>query len=385
VVTLCGKDLWLGKYNSPESRQKYNRLVAEWLANGRTLPVAPEDVTIVELVARFWTHAETFYRHPDGTQTGEAGNFKQALRPLNSLYGDTRAADFGPKCLRAIQNEMIRMGWARNHINKQLSRIKTVFRWAAERELIPGAVYHALRSVAGLKAGRSEARETEPVRPVPEGFITAIESHVSAQVWAMIQVQLLTGCRPGEVVVMRTRDLNMSGKVWTFAPQRHKGQHRGHGREIRIGPKAQAVIKPFLKSDLAAFIFSPADADLPSPAQPRHRHFRRRIHRRRIGRPPGPDDLFEIASGLNVYAAFRQIHPLEYGFAVSRIGARPDDRAGTRRLTCRLCRKCSVAHLTLRRMPARTCGDPRTSRAAPEWTAGTRADSTAESGGTRPP
>ena len=32
----------------------------------------------------------------------------------------------------------------------------------------------------------------------------------------MIQVQLLTGMRPGEVVSMRLCDLNMGGEVWTY-------------------------------------------------------------------------------------------------------------------------------------------------------------------------
>ena len=36
----------------------------------------------------------------------------------------------------------------------------------------------------------------------------AIRPHVARQVWAMIQVQRLTGMRPGEVTIMRTCDLD---------------------------------------------------------------------------------------------------------------------------------------------------------------------------------
>ena len=34
----------------------------------------------------------------------------------------------------------------------------------------------------------------------------------------MIEVQLLTGARPGEVLIMRGCDLDMTGDVWEFTP-----------------------------------------------------------------------------------------------------------------------------------------------------------------------
>jgi hypothetical protein len=35
VVTLNYQDKYLGPHGSPESRAAYDRLIAEWLANGR--------------------------------------------------------------------------------------------------------------------------------------------------------------------------------------------------------------------------------------------------------------------------------------------------------------------------------------------------------------
>ena len=32
LVVLNGKRVWLGKYDTPESREKYHRVVAEWTA-----------------------------------------------------------------------------------------------------------------------------------------------------------------------------------------------------------------------------------------------------------------------------------------------------------------------------------------------------------------
>src|SRR5271166_4041521 len=38
VVTLCGRDLCLGKFGPRESRAEYDRIITELLVNGRTLP-----------------------------------------------------------------------------------------------------------------------------------------------------------------------------------------------------------------------------------------------------------------------------------------------------------------------------------------------------------
>ena len=66
--------------------------------------------------------------------------------------------------------------------------------------------------------------------------------------------------RPGEVTIMRGIDLDMSGRVWVYRPERHKNQNRDIEREIFLGPKAQAIIKSFLKPDLTAYLFSPTEA-----------------------------------------------------------------------------------------------------------------------------
>jgi len=105
VVTLNGRDFYLpGAYGSDESRRAYERLLAEWLANGRRLPeVDDQSLSIAELVARFWAHAEQHYRKPDGTVTAELDCFRQALRPMVRLYADISAADFGPLSIAPIR------------------------------------------------------------------------------------------------------------------------------------------------------------------------------------------------------------------------------------------------------------------------------------------
>jgi integrase len=93
-------------------------------------------------------------------------------------------------------------------------------------------------------------------------MINAIEPHVSRQVWGLVQLALLTGARAGELVIMRSIDLDTSRDVWVYRPQAHKTQYAGRTREIFLGEKAQAVLKPFLSTRrLDAYMFSPREAE----------------------------------------------------------------------------------------------------------------------------
>jgi integrase len=135
-----------------------------------------------------------------------------------------------------------------------------MFKWAVAEELIPVAIYEALKAVEGLRKGRVVARESKPVKPVPDAFVDPVRPHVSRQVWAMIELQRLTGMRPGEVVLVRTCDLATSGRIWEYRPDRHKGEHHEKDRVVYIGPRAQQILKPWLRTNLQEFLFSPRES-----------------------------------------------------------------------------------------------------------------------------
>ncbi len=48
---------------------------------------------------------------------------------------------------------MIEKGWCRSNINKSIDRVRRMFKWASEQELIPPRIFHELKCVSGLKAG----------------------------------------------------------------------------------------------------------------------------------------------------------------------------------------------------------------------------------------
>jgi integrase len=252
-VELEGQRHYLGLYDDPASEQKYHRLIAEWLANGRQSRTAPEKVTITAACTRWYQHVEQTYQAPT--------TYKPALRALRRLYGDIAAVDFGPLAFKTVIAEMVKQGWSRKYVNKNLHRIKRMVKWAKNEQMIPGSVYDAIRDIDGLKMGQTTARETEPVTPVPQEWVDAIEPYTSRQVWAMVQLQLLTGARPGEVARMRPADINKSGSIWICRFDRHKTAYLGRPREIFIGSRAQKVLQPFLRRPVDSYLFSPEEAN----------------------------------------------------------------------------------------------------------------------------
>jgi integrase len=275
VVTLTDglggrRDVLLGKYGTTESRTEYARIIAEWEAAGRRRPATDRscDITIAELIGRYWPWVKSYYRRPDGSETQEVSGILYALRPLNHLFGSTRATEFGPLALKVVRDLMIR-GYdhpkygqqpplSRGVINQRVKRIRRMFRWGVEQEIIPATVLHALQAVRGLQRGRTEARETEPVRPVPRAVVEDTLPLLRPMQADMVRLQLETGMRPGELVIMRAIDIDMTGRVWLYRPHQHKTAHHGLGRTIPIGPKGQAIIRRYLIADTQATLFSPA-------------------------------------------------------------------------------------------------------------------------------
>ena len=298
VVTLPDglgrrRTAYLGAYDSPESRAEYDRVVAEWLANGRRLAPATgaagpsSRLTVAELVLAWDNATATRY----GPESREPAQFKLALRPLLALYGRTPAAEFGPKNLKAVRRRMIDLGWSLRVVNRQVTRVKTLFKWAAEEELVPGTVSHALQAVRRLPPNAPGVRARPGVRPADWPTVEKVLPFCPPPVATMLRLQWLAGLRSAEVRVMRTLDIDRSDpRCWRYRPGsdagpfgRHKNSWRSQTRVIALGPEVIAVLWPWLRPDEpAAYLFSP---------RRRMEQFRaERRARRKTRVPPGQRD-----------------------------------------------------------------------------------------------
>ena len=296
-----GRPIYFGPHGTAASRRHYHAVVAKWIENECAIPAtmlpalrnrsraAPRPaagsappVTVKHVVLNFLQQAVRRYKADEDGVSREVEHYRAVSRLLVNLYGDVPAEEFGPLKLAEAQGWMIRGGWSyrdpakaddpdaplkvarpwcRNVANRHLGRIKYLFKKAVAAEMIPSAVCDALDKVEGLRAGQTEARETKPVKPVAEAHVEQAAAFMPPPVAAMVRLQLVTGMRPGEVVLMRGCDLDVGGRVWTYQPRRHKNEHRGQSRHVHLGPEAQSLVRPFLRADLSVPLFSPRDAE----------------------------------------------------------------------------------------------------------------------------
>jgi integrase len=257
--------IYLGQYDSPESRTEYARIVQE-------LAVSPipnsfdrivkdkSDVTMSELLNAYRKYAEQHYRHPDGTPTSEISVVKITLKAFREVYANKPISEFGPLCVKAIRQKWIDENHTRSECNRRVKIIKRILKWGLSEELVPATIYQAVASIAGLQRGRTKARELLPVLPVPDEVVDATLPYLSRHVCGLVEFQRLTGCRPGEACAIRRCDIDTGGMVWLYKPPHHKGSWQGKSRVIAIGPKAQELIKEFFTPNLDDYLFSPRRA-----------------------------------------------------------------------------------------------------------------------------
>ncbi|NLS92125.1 MAG: site-specific integrase [Planctomycetaceae bacterium] len=313
------REHYLGPYGSPESWEKYHRLVAEHLQeSGNDVSDAAkvdEDLSIAELVVEYDEFSREYYVK-DGEITND--RFRAVVSPLVSLYGSTPAREFGPNKLRTVREHIIARGHAgqaeydergkllepgeplsRKYVNALIQDLARMFKWGVSRELLPASVYDSLRAVEGIRKGKdNRLREAAPVKPVPEEHFDAVVAAACPQIATMLQVQRLAGMRPDELTIMRPRDIERTRDVWIYRPESHKLDWQGIDKEILLGPQAQTLLGPWLEGrDEDAYLFSPKEVAEASYLARRTREKKkpRKSRRKRPPREHYSDDSYRRA------------------------------------------------------------------------------------------
>ena len=175
-----GKSFYLGKYGSEESRILYGEIVAKVVSGRIVDPFVTKSadpasgLTVNELVLAFMRHADGHYVK-NGKPTSEIHCLRAAVRPLIDVYGFTAVDDFGPLMLKAVRQKFVDAGWVRESCNKGVNRIRLVFKWGVENELVAPATLQKLQAVAALLKGRTEAHDNAPRSAVDDGRIETVK------------------------------------------------------------------------------------------------------------------------------------------------------------------------------------------------------------------
>ncbi len=259
-VEIDGRRYYLGKFELPETKQAYLRIIREWLAGGYRLPVAPEKITILELADAYLDHAAVYYGKPSGGHTSTYTVIEMALRGVLKLYGNVPAVQFGPNALRAVRQTWIDRGNAIATINSYANAVRGMFKWGVANEMIPLETHAALCRLAGLRRGRGVGKDPKQRIPAPAAAVELVIPHLPRQLQAVVRLLLYTGARPSEVLNLKRGDIDITGDVWVAIIREHKTSYKGIERRLFFGPRAQTVLRPFLlRSDLS-YLFSPKEA-----------------------------------------------------------------------------------------------------------------------------
>lgn len=271
------RKVYFGKWGDPATLQKYADYI-DSIINGVSAVVGSRCdervVTIADLVARFVSDHERYYLNADGKQTGQLARIQTALEVPLRLFSDLPVDEFGALKLQVCRKEMIASGrFSREYLNTLVNCIRHVFRYGVEQELVKPETLASLKAVSAIKRGRTSLREATPILPVDSHIVEATLAHLAPTLAAMVQLQRFTGMRPGEVCIMKAKDVETDGEPWTYTLSHDKTDYRravGDLRSIPLGKRAQCVLSPFLEhKEGDEYLFSPFDAQQERSAEKR--------------------------------------------------------------------------------------------------------------------
>lgn len=211
-VRIDGRDIWLGKWGTPEAQERYRRIVGEWLTHGRVpAPVRPAagngaGPIVNKFILHYWRHAKAYYRK-NGRPTSQLVMIRGVLRLLREHYGSMPTAEFDVSASEILQTVLVQQGLSRTGVNRRIDAIRQAFRWGVEEDLVPPDVHQKLAAVQRLKKGRSEAPDPPPIGLVPTEALEKTLPQLGPVVRDMVALQLLSGARPGELCSRRPIDL----------------------------------------------------------------------------------------------------------------------------------------------------------------------------------
>ena len=256
-----GKRIYHGVWGSTEAEKSYKRFIAA-LIEHPALPYkagAGGVVSVAELADAFLERTESETR----LDRDAIIMFKQSIGYLIEVYGELAVDEFSPKKLKVCRDQMVKAGTlCRNQINRYTGYIKRIFAWGVEEEIVQSNILHALQAVKNLKEGEQGTFDHPPREGVPDSVIEATLPFLPPTVSAMVQVQRLTGMRPGEIFNMRVGDIdqNRNNGLWYYTPSHKTEQHIGE-KPIPLGKPEQKLIAPYLIGKKSAeSVFSPRTA-----------------------------------------------------------------------------------------------------------------------------
>ena len=281
VVTIAGRDYYLGPHDSPESIARYAALIATYQQNGLTLPdgfalemleplvaamlgaatAAPANQSsqpvFVKHVTAIWReHIKTKYSNTKS----ERSRHNKLCERLEQAFGETPVEQFGPLKLSEFRESLVGAGYARKYVNRLTNCVVLMFKHAVAAELVDIRTVERLKTIEPLRKNQTTAPESKRVEPANLAHVRETAKHLTPVVKSMLRIQLATGMRPKEIALMCPCDIDRSGKVWVYHLSEHKTDWTGRQKSVPLIGDARDAVTEYLNRDPQAYCFSPAES-----------------------------------------------------------------------------------------------------------------------------
>ena len=272
-VCLSGKVHYCGRYGTAAASKRYAELLAQWERNGRR-PLEPAvDVEqlrpLRDVFAAWEAYLDASGRYAKGGKpTSQRAIVALAVREFVERFGSVPAVRYSERLLLQHRDDLEqRERLTRSGINRKVGILVAGLRWAYGRGLVERDAWlgtSAIEPLTRAEAGHKDRKKVK--RAVTMAEVEAVARCLPRVPAAMLRLQAILGCRPGEVCAMRWADIDQTPIVvdeggvvcWTYHVADAKASHHGKATSYAVPPTAQAILDQFPPTSPGGFIFSPA-------------------------------------------------------------------------------------------------------------------------------
>lgn len=237
-----------GSADAPDY-QKFADHLKRVEGNGGTWPTNRQNPPIWKLCLLF-EGSDTYKKYSRGERHIWTGVFRRLREDGNLLADELDANKFRDQlCRETVVGTGKQM--AVRTINSYLQRVKRLYEWAAQKGYLPQSLSDRIAQ-AKPATGR-QGRVTQQVPPVPIEGLRAVFRYCRdsrykrlRELRDMMRFQLRTGCRNGELLILRGKDISRVDDFWIWKPYKYKTQATGRTRQIMVSARAMAIIRPYL-------------------------------------------------------------------------------------------------------------------------------------------
>ena len=161
------------------------------------------------------------------------------------------------KKLYLLQNHLTGK-YARRYINRLITDIRRVFKWAALFDLVSHAKSHELTLAPQLQKGDRRCRENKKRTNVPDEYVEAFQKHCHRPVIAdIMELLCIHGVRPSSFLQFKPCmiDFEFDGENWLAQPAEHKTARKGFTRSFVLCKRSQEILKKYMPADPSQCFF----------------------------------------------------------------------------------------------------------------------------------